>query len=335
MTKFQSLILIVLLSVTSFSCSRPEEESKKKTIITNVKGYTFYEGELREFSTLSFSEGKVIDVYSDTTFKESENIEIIDAKGQVMLPGLIDAHAHVMGLGFQQMNADLTGTPSLAAALKKVEEYSDQYPDLAWIEGRGWNHTHWNIGRFPTADELDKAVSGRPVWLSRIDGHAGWANSKAMELAGITADTEDPEGGNIIRDEAGNPTGVFVDEAMSLVASQVPDPSKEERTIAFSKALRQMRSHGLTGVHDAGISVKDWKLYKHFADTDSLTTRIYAMIGGTGTAFDSLYREGPVDSYKNDMLALRSVKLYADGALGSRGAAMLEPYSDDPGNKGL
>ncbi|HLR24315.1 MAG TPA: amidohydrolase [Fodinibius sp.] len=335
MTKFQSLILIVLLSVTSFSCSRPEEESKKKTIITNVKGYTFYEGELREFSTLSFSEGKVIDVYSDTTFKESENIEIIDAKGQVMLPGLIDAHAHVMGLGFQQMNADLTGTPSLAAALKKVEEYSDQYPDLAWIEGRGWNHTHWNIGRFPTADELDKAVSEQPVWLSRIDGHAGWANSKAMELAGITADTEDPEGGKIIRDEAGNPTGVFVDEAMSLVASQVPDPSKEERTIAFRKALRQMRSHGLTGVHDAGISVKDWKLYKHFADADSLTTRIYAMIGGTGTAFDSLSREGPVDSYKNDMLALRSVKLYADGALGSRGAAMLEPYSDDPGNKGL
>src|SRR5699024_10513227 len=160
-------------------------------------------------------------------------------------------------------------------------------------------------------------------------------NSKAMELAGITADTEDPEGGKIIRDEAGNPTGVFVDEAMSLVASQVPDPSKEERTIAFSKALRQMRSHGLTGVHDAGISVKDWKLYKHFADADSLTTRIYAMIGGTGTAFDSLSREGPVDSYKNDMLALRSVKLYADGALGSRGAAMLEPYSDDLGNKGL
>src|SRR5699024_2065394 len=164
---------------------------------------------------------------------------------------------------------DLTGTPSLAAALGKAEKYAERYPDLAWIEGRGWNHTHWDIDRFPTAAELDKAVSDRPVWLSRIDGHAGWANSKAMELAGITAETEDPEGGKIIRDEAGNPTGVFVDEAMNLVASRIPAPSKEERKMALQKALRQMRSHGLTGAHDAGISVKDWKLYKHFADADS------------------------------------------------------------------
>src|SRR5699024_2947670 len=189
--------------------------------------------------------------------------------------------------------------------------------------------------RFPTAEELDGAVKERPVWLMRVDGHAGWANSKAMELAGITAETEDPEGGKIIRDEEGNPTGVFIDGATDLISSKISDPSKKEQMMAFRKALQQMRSHGLTGVHDAGIGAAYWQLYKHFADNDSLTTRIYAMIKGTGTTFDSLAQKGPVKSYDHDMLALRSVKLWADGALGSRGAAMLAPYSDDPDNKGL
>lgn len=334
MSKISSAILILVLGLFTVACQQ-QDQHPDMTVIQNVKGYTFYDGKLKEFSALAFQNEKVVDVYSDTTFEQDENTNVIDGKGKVMLPGLTDAHGHVMGLGFQQMNVNLAGAKSLDNALKRVEKYASDYPDLQWVQGRGWNHTHWDINRFPKAEELDKAVSERPVWLSRVDGHAGWANSKAMEIAGITAETEDPEGGKIIRDENGEPTGVFVDGAMSLVASKIPEPSKKQQKMAFQKALKQMRSHGLTSVHDAGVSAEHWEMYKNFADRDSLTTRIYAMIAGTGKNFDTLAQDGPIKSYKNDMLALRSVKLYADGALGSRGAAMLKPYSDDPENRGL
>lgn len=325
----------LLMLIVAFGLSCQNAVHSQKTIIQNITGYTFYDGELKEFSAIAFEDGKVIDVYSDTTFESGSNTEIIDGNGKVMLPGLIDAHAHVMGLGFQEINVNLAGSQSLDEAQQRVEEYASEYPDLNWIQGRGWNHTHWGIGRFPTARELDEVVSERPVWLSRVDGHAGWANTRAMEIADITADTEDPEGGKIIRDENGEPTGVFVDGAMSLIESEIVDPSPEERRMAFQQSLQQMRSHGLTSVHDAGVGVEDWGLYTDFADQDSLTTRIYGMISGAGSTFDSLSADGPIESYKDDLLALRSVKLYADGALGSRGAAMIEPYSDEPDNRGL
>lgn len=324
---------IFLSGLLVLSCQQADRS--EKTMIQNVNGYTFYNGDLRQFSAIAFEGGKVIDVYSDTTFDSNADAEVIDGEGKVMLPGLIDAHGHVMGLGFQEMNANLVGTESLDEAQSQVEEYASDYPDLNWIQGRGWNHTHWDINRFPTADELDEVVSDRPVWLSRVDGHAGWANSEAMEIAGITADTEDPEGGKIIRDENGEPAGVFVDAAMSLVEEEIPDPTPEEQRIAFGKALQQMRSHGLTSVHDAGVGVDSWNLYKEFADQDSLTTRIYGMISGADETFDTLSGDGPVESYDDDLLALQSVKLYADGALGSRGAAMIDPYTDEPGNRGL
>lgn len=331
--KHYSFFLILLASIT-ISCQQSQNETDR-TLIQNVTGYTFYEDTLREFSAIAFKEGKVVDVYADTTFDDTEDIKIIDGKGKVMLPGLIDAHAHVMNLGFQEINVNLAGSSSFQEVLDKVEKYASEYPDLTWIEGRGWNHTHWDINRFPTAEELDQIENARPVWLARIDGHAGWANSKAMEMAGVTAETKDPEGGKIIRDENGEPTGVFVDEAESLIESEIPEPTQEEQKLAFQKALQQMRSHGLTSVHDAGVSTRDWQLYKSVADSGHLTTRIYGMISGAGATFDTLAQKGPIESYKQDILALRSVKIYADGALGSRGAAMIEPYSDDPNNRGL
>lgn len=330
---FTSVLMMLMLVFIGFSCQ--DRDQSQKTIIQNVTGYTVYDGDLKEFSAIAFEDGKVIDVYSDTTFETSDDLEVIDAEGKVMLPGLIDAHVHVMGLGFQEINVNLAGSQSLDEAQQRVEQYASEYPDLSWIQGRGWNHTHWEIGRFPTASELDKVVKERPVWLSRVDGHAGWANTKAMEMAGITADTEDPEGGKIIRDENGKPTGVFVDGAMSLIESEIADPSPEEQRMALQQSLQQMRSHGLTSVHDAGVGQDTWNLYTDFADQDSLTTRIYGMISGAGETFDSLSVDAPIESYKDDLLALRSVKLYADGALGSRGAAMIEPYSDEPGNRGL
>jgi predicted amidohydrolase YtcJ len=328
-----SVIAVLCVAFIGYSCQ--SDRSSKTTVIQNVKGYTFYDGDLIQFSALEFKGGKVVDVYDDTTFTADASTEVINGEGKVMLPGLIDAHAHVMGLGTMLMNVDLMGIKSLDSVLVHIEEYASENPDLEWIEGRGWNNTHWGDGEFPTAEDLDKAVNDRPVWLSRVDGHAGWANSKAMELAGITAETESPEGGKIIRDENGQPTGVFVDEAEQLIASHIPEPTVEEREMALEKALQQMRSKGLTSVHDAGVSAETWKLYKKFADEEKLSTRIYAMIGGAEDTFDKLGKNGPITSYADDLLALRSVKIYGDGALGSRGAAMLEPYSDDPDNTGL
>ncbi|WP_440999605.1 amidohydrolase [Fodinibius sp. SL11] len=327
------VIAILCVAFVGYSCQ--SNQSPKTTVIQNVKGYTFYDGDLMQFGALEFKDGKVVDVYSDTTFTDDASTEVIDGEGKFMLPGLIDAHAHVMGLGNMLMNVDLMGIKSLDKALAHIEEYAAENPNLNWIEGRGWNNTHWGDGDFPTAKDLDEVVSDRPVWLSRVDGHAGWANSKAMEIAGITAETKSPEGGKIIRDENGEPTGVFVDEAEQLVNSHIPESTAEEQQMALELALERMRSKGMTSVHDAGTSLQTWQLYKKFADEGNLSTRIYAMISGAGDTFDELAKNGPITSYAEDRLALRSVKIYGDGALGSRGAAMLEPYADDPGNTGL
>ncbi len=331
------LILTIASAIfTFFSTFTDTIAQDELTVINNLNGYTFHDGELDTFSAIAFEDGKIVEVAFNGSLQNNINeARVIDAEGKVMLPGLIDAHAHVMGLGFQQMNVNVAGIPSLQKTLQKVEEYAENNPDLNWIRGRGWNQTRWAIGRFPTAEELDKAVSERPVWLSRVDGHAGWANSKALEMAGITKETEAPEGGKIIRDEQGKPTGVFIDAAQSLITSKLPNYADVEREKALSLALQKLRANGLTGVHDAGVDTETWQLYKQFADNGKLTTRIYAMISGVGETFEKLSKNGPVKSYANDMLALRSVKIYADGALGSRGAALLRDYSDDPGNDGL
>jgi predicted amidohydrolase YtcJ len=336
-----SLIAILLSILTGLAaCSDTSDTSTEQplTVIKNIKGYTFQGDSLTTFTAIAFENGKVVEVSSGSGSEleaDTSGARTIDGGGKTMLPGLIDAHAHVMGLGYQEMNVNVAGIGSLDSTLQHVADYARQNTDLEWIRGRGWNHTRWPVNRFPTAEELDKVVSDRPVWLARVDGHAGWANSKALEMAGITSDSESPKGGKIIRDENGAPTGVFVDAAQSLIESQLPERSQQEQRQAFELALEKMRENGLTGVHDAGVSADAWQLYKAFADSDKLTTRIYGMIAGAGANFDSLSADGPIDSYADDKLALRSIKLYADGALGSRGAAMLQPYSDEAGNMGL
>ncbi|WP_449425716.1 amidohydrolase, partial [Rhodanobacter lindaniclasticus] len=200
---------------------------------------------------------------------------------------------------------------------------------------RRLNQEIWKLGRFPTAKELDAAVADRPVWLSRVDGHAGWANSAAIELAGVGKASKDPSGGRIERDAGGNPAGVFVDGASALIDAKVPAPTPQQKTAALNTALAEMASVGLTGVADAGIDLAAYRLYRRYADEHKLTARIYAMIRGTGDDFDAISKDGPLIGYGDDFLSVRAVKLFADGALGSRGAAMLAPYSDDPHNRGL
>ncbi|MGB0135306.1 amidohydrolase [Dokdonella sp.] len=306
-------------------------------LVDNVNGYTLdSNGKLQHFEALLVDKGKVTATGSRAAMKErADGASVVDGKGRTLLPGLYDAHGHVMGLGAMSMQADLVGTQSLDAALAEVKRFAEAHPDSAWVTGRGWNQVVWKLDRFPTAKELDGAVADRPVLLGRIDGHAAWANTAAIKLAGVDKNTKDPTGGRIERDADGNPSGVFVDAAIGLVASKIPPLTAAQRSASLDSALQQMASLGLTSVADARIDVPTFELYKRFADKGKLTTRIYAMIGGTGEDFDVISKDGPLIGYGKDFLTVRSVKLYADGALGSRGAAMIAGYSDDPKNHGL
>lgn len=328
----KTYLLPVLLSILLFSCSTDQQDTK---LFINANGYTFANDSLATFTTMKVEDGKVAEIGDESIIESSEGAEVFDLQHKTVLPGLIDAHAHVMGLGFQELNINLADIESLQATLDSIKAYAEANPELEWIQGRGWNQTLWAENEFPTAEDLDRIVPDRPVWLTRVDGHAGWGNTKAMELAGISQDTPDPKGGKIIRDNSGKATGVFIDAAEEYVTSIIPEPTQKAQELALEKALQKMASKGLTSVHDAGIPTETWKMYKQFADQGNLITRIYAMIGGTGEDFDSLAKDGPIDSYANDRLALRSVKISEDGALGSRGAAMKAPYSDDPDNHGL
>lgn len=325
--RFSLLALLVLAPVASAA----------DLLVSNVNGYTLdSHGKLQHFQALLVDQGKVVATgTSADLIKRAGGAKVVDGHGRTLLPGLIDAHGHVLELGYARNSVDLSTTKSLDEALAKVKAYAAAHPDATWIRGGGWNQEIWKLGRFPTAQELDAVVSDRPVWLSRIDGHAAWANSAAIKLAGVGKTTRDPSGGRIERDAHGNPSGVFVDGAVDLVNAVVPALTQQDRIEALDTALAEMASVGLTGVSDAGIDLENYQLYRQYADAHKLTARIYAMIRDTGEAFDAISKDGPLIGYGNDFLTVRSVKLFADGALGSRGAAMLKPYSDDPHNSGL
>jgi predicted amidohydrolase YtcJ len=308
------------------------------TIIDRANGYTLNAaGQLQRFTSLAFDDlGRIIAVGSEQdTAAALPRAEHIDVQGKTLLPGLIDAHGHVFELGEIASGVELYSPASLNGAVKAVADFARAHPKNAWIIGFGWNQEIWKLGRFPTAAELDVVVRDRPVLLHRVDGHAIWVNTKALEMAGVTRETPDPAGGKIERDVSGKPTGVLVDAAMELVNKVVPLPTPAEARATLDVALASLAKVGLTSVHDAGIKVVQDDIYRDYADHGKLTTRVYAMIGDTTGDFDELSKDGPLTSYANDVYALAAVKLYSDGALGSRGAALLAPYSDMPSTKGL
>ncbi|MFO1254465.1 MAG: amidohydrolase family protein [Sphingomonadaceae bacterium] len=259
----------------------------------------------------------------------------IDGKGQFLMPGLIDSHAHVMGVGMAAMTLDLSETRSLPEALARIDAYARAHPDRPWILGRGWNQELWPDKRFPSAADLDAVVGDRPVWLSRVDGHAAWANSKAIALAGVTAATRDPAGGKIERAApGGKPTGVFVDTAQELVDKVVPAPRPEDRDFAFSLAQDIFFSRGVTAAADMGTSIEDWQAFRRAGDKGTLRMRVMSYASGVDN-MALIGGPGPTPWLYQDRLRLNGVKLYADGALGSRGANLKAPYADAPGTKGL
>jgi len=308
------------------------------TVIDNANGYTLdSKGELVQFTALAIDDkGKIVAVGNAAEVAAKvPGARRVDMGGKTVLPGLIDAHGHVFGLGQMLTQLDLSPTTSLEGALKAIADYGRANPGQGWLRGRGWNQENWKLGRFPTAADVDTVVSDRPVWFERVDGHAGWANSRALAAAGITDKTPDPAGGKIVRDANGRATGVLVDAAQELMTKVLPPQTEAEGRVALDRALGALARVGVTSTHDAGLGVFEDRLYRAYADGGKLTARIYGMIGGTQDDFDALAKNGPLKTYGNDMYALRAVKLYSDGALGSRGAALIKPYSDEPHSHGL
>ncbi|HZG45090.1 MAG TPA: amidohydrolase, partial [Allosphingosinicella sp.] len=228
---------------------------------------------------------------------------------------------------------DLSETTSLADAQAKIRAYAAANPNLPWIIGRGWNQEKWGLGRFPTAADLDTAVADRPVWLGRVDGHAGWANSAAIRAAGVTAATQDPSGGRIERVN-GQPSGIFVDAAEELVAKHVPAPSPEFRDRALAEAQRMLLSMGITATADMGTSADDWLVMRRAGDAGGLKLRIMSYASGI-EAMRAVAGTGPTPWLYDGRLRMGGVKIYSDGALGSRGAWLKHDYLDAPGQRGL
>lgn len=264
----------------------------------------------------------------------------IDAGDATVIPGLIDAHGHVMGLGLALMRANLGGTTSKDDVLARLREFEKTLAPGEWLLGGGWDQNDWPETAFPTSADLDAVFPDRPVWLERVDGHAGWANSAALRaLAASSAgktmlDSGKIDGGNVLAGADGKPSGVFVDEAMQPMYKVLPALDAAHAEEALSRALALLASDGLTGVHDMGVSRQELALYKQFADAGRLTLRIDAYADGDKEALADLCEDG-LYRHASGRLEMRGVKLYIDGALGSRGAALLADYSDESGNRGL
>jgi len=279
--------------------------------------------------------GRVIAVGpADQIRREHPIARVIDVTGTTILPGLTDAHGHLYGLGLSLDTVSLVGTTSYDEAIARVKERVSRAQPGEWILGRGWDQNRWPGKQFPTAAPLDAAIPDHPVWLKRVDGHAGVGNTAALKAAGITAATADPEGGRILRDASGNPTGTFVDAAQGLIEGKIPPPSFELRKARVLAAAQKIAENGLTEMHDAGADEGTIRAVRELVDEKRFPIRVYTMIADNARALDEWFARGKLIDY-GGRLTVRSVKLYADGALGSRGAALLAPYGDDPGNVGL
>lgn len=326
-----SLPLILLLLA---GCQSNETEGPATTLFENGIIYTMDES-APEASAMLVRDGRVVETGdAESLLSLAPEASRVDLAGRVVIPGLIDAHAHVRNLATMRLAADLTGTQSVAEIIERLRELEEGLSDDAWLLGRGWDQNDWANTEFPTRYDLDAAFPDRPVWLERIDGHAMWANSATIRLAGEqrVQDAEDTLGGKILRDANGVPTGVFIDNAEQLIAEVVPPFDEADLERGLEDALQEMARYGITGVHEAGADVAFLDRVKRFIDEDRFTIRLYAMTE-PGPSFQAYCNNHLMDY--GGQLTVRSVKMYLDGALGSRGAALLEDYSDDPGNRGL
>lgn len=306
-------------------------------ILTGGRVITLAEPEPEPAPTaLAIAGDRILTVGDEATvlaLREPETL-VVALSGAVVVPGLHDAHAHLYGLGKALAQVDLVGTRSAREAAERVAARAADLPKTAWLEGRGWDQNDWEVDEFPHRRLLDEVVGDRPVLLRRVDGHAAWASSAALRLAGVTAVTPEPSGGRIVKDPAGEPTGVLIDNAIDLVGAIIPAVDRETMRAMVKAAVDHCLQYGITGVHEAGVSQERIDLYRQMQQQGELHLRLYTMLDDDDTTLAAGFAAGPYVS-PDGLLAVRAVKLYADGALGSRGALLLQDYSDDPGNRGL
>lgn len=325
-TIYRLLIFVIVIYLTA--CTPME---KSDLIIKNANIYTV-NNQFDMAEAMAIKDGKILAVGNeDELLGKYDSDRIYDLGGKSVYPGFIDAHCHFLGYGTGLLKrADLTGTTSFNEILEKMNAHQEKFPSAFWIEGRGWDQNDWAEKTFPTKDKLDELFPDNPVILTRIDGHAALVNSKTLEMAGIDEKTN-INGGEVIL-KNGKPTGVLIDNAIELVTEIIPEPDAAQLTDALLAAQRNCFAVGLTGVHDAGLETREIRVIDSLQKNGELQMRMYVMLSPTKENFETYVEHGP---YKTQNLNIQSIKLYADGALGSRGAKLLEPYSDDHHNSGL
>ena len=334
LTRLRALLtaLSLLLPLPAAAQDRPPV-GEPAVLIDNVDGVAIQDGREVRFTGLVIDrDGRVVARLAPDA-KRPRNVAKVDGKGATLLPGLMDAHVHVMGLGQQLTQLDLSDTRSLDEAKAKIRAYAAGRATTGWILGRGWNQEAWGLGRFPTAADLDDAVADVPVYLERVDGHAGWANTAALKAAGVTPKTSAPVGGRIEMAN-GRPTGIFIDKATALITDRLPPLVPIDQDRALLKAQEELLSRGITAVADMGTSPDDWLVMRRIGDAGTLFVRIVSYAGGVPAALE-VAGTGPTPWLYGDRLRMVGVKLYADGALGSRGAWLKVPYADAAGQTGL
>jgi hypothetical protein len=330
-------LLFAMLLALSASGARAD------TLIHNANGIQVgSNGKLQRFESLLIDDdGKVVQTFTKVQSPHAPNAVRIDAQGRTLLPGLIDAHGHVidapggdMGLGLLMLRLDLGGTSSIADLQARLADYARTNPGSGWIVGRGWNQELWHNKRYPTAADLDAVAADRPVLLARVDGHAAVANSAALKAANITAETRDPSDGRIERDSSGRPTGLLIENAIQLVADRIPPPTSETMARALQTAQLMLLSNGITAVADMGTSAASWAAMNSLGANGGLNVRIISYADGL-IAEKAAFAQRPTEWLYGDRLRLVGYKLYADGALGSRGAWLKAPYADKPDSTGV
>lgn len=331
----KTIITIIVLALCGTALWFMLQPDRADLLLINGTVYTVDDG-MRVTEAVAIAGGRILATGTTADLMGSVTADtVIDLGGKAVYPGFTDAHAHLEGLGIALMTLDLTGLRSADAVRAKAADEASRLPSGAWVRGRGWDQNLWEPRSFPGAADLANDHPDVPVFLVRIDGHAAWVNDRALTLAGITAATPDPAGGRIIRDARGAPTGVLIDNAIDLVRKVMPPPSRGERIRAVRLAVQECLRVGLTGVHDMGVDLELVSIYEELIGERALPFRVYAAIDGPGRTWDSLRVRGPLTDGEGAFLTVRALKLYADGALGSRGAALIEPYADDPANRGL
>jgi len=327
-------LLTILISLLVLAGCQSASDQPEATLI--LMGGHVITTERPGATALAISEGRIVAVGDDATINnfQGPDTKVVNLEGAVVVPGFNDSHCHLYGLGKALSEIDLNGTGSPQEVVSRIAKAHLEQPGDSWLQGRGWDQNDWEVQEYPNKKLLDDAVGDRPVLVRRVDGHAALASSKALELAGITADTPDPDGGQIIRDADGQPTGVLIDNGVGLVRAIIPSVGSDEMARRVNLAVEHCHRFGITGVHEAGVSWGRVQYYKSLADAGKLNLRIYALLNDVPETLDAGFAHGPLHT-SDDILTVRAVKLYVDGALGSRGARLLEDYCDHSGHRGL